>query len=404
MSTTNTPIDKTMKNVSDTQAYTTFDYFFSKAIRSVSRLVSVKKLTQPFWGRWQASNIGDDILFSFLESIESLDEWPVAAEKTLDQAQAALAKKAASLDSDDLVREYRKISYLGNLAQWGILPINDEKKATYKICKDYYLKAEKLAFGPNFERRDLMWENQTYPVNLHLPEENSDDAKDGSVPLIIIVHGLDDCKEEHLMTELALSEAGFAVAGFDGPGQGEAFLLDGRTWTPDFADIVPALIDDLAQHPRIDIDGIGTVGFSIGSTWSLLAASKDPRIKAVYDLGAPIDTAAFKRVPFIIKSKMCQITGAQTQSEIRDVLSQNYINTDEILDRINAAVRIVHGLKDRVVSMDDKLWLEEALKKPGRARDVSLRTFEDGDHCCTNHIPEIRKDMSTFFSKFLING
>ncbi|MFZ2099456.1 MAG: alpha/beta hydrolase [Oricola sp.] len=385
-----------MKNVSDTEAYTPFDHFFLKALRSISHVVSVRKLTQPFWGRWRASGVGDDVLFGFLGSIRNLDDWPKAARAMLESESTAFERRRSSLGRDQTVRELRRLSYMCNLGQWGILPINNHKTSIYRASRDYCIEAETLAFGDRFRRILVEWNNYAFPANLHLPRKARAPA-----PLIVVVHGLDDCKEEHLATELALLDAGFAVIGFDGPGQGEAFLLDGVLWTPEFPGIVSAMIDAVADDPAIDTERVGTVGFSIGSMWSMLAAPRDRRIKAVYDLGAPINTRAFARVPFLIKSKMCQITGAKTQDEITAVLAQNYIDTPDVLDGIRVPVRIAHGLRDRVVATTDKTWLKEQLELPGRSPDVTMLTFEDGDHCCTNHVPEIRADMCRHFREHL---
>ena len=36
------------------------------------------------------------------------------------------------------------------------------------------------------------------------------------------------------------------------------------------------------------------------------------------------------------------------------------------------------------------------------AAEVSLITFDDGDHCCTNHVPAIRRDMAEHFRRHLL--
>ena len=385
-----------MKNVSNTEAYSTFDHIFLKALRSVSKVVSVGKLTQPFWGRWRASNIGDDVLFDFLNSIRNLDDWPDAALRMMEREEENYAKIEMDLSNSEKVKYLRRLSYVGNLGQWGILPLNDIKRSVYTKCRDYCIQSEQLAYGDRFKRFHINWNGKNYPANLHLPLQ-----ADKKIPLIIVIHGLDDCKEEHLATELALLDAGFAVVGFDGPGQGEAFLLEGKLWTPEFHGIVSAIADQLENTSSINTNILGIVGFSIGSMWSLIAASQDKRIKAAYDLGAPINTDAFTRVPFLIKSKMCQITGAKTSKEISQVLSENYIDRPEILQNIHAAVRIAHGLKDRVVATKDKEWLKHELEKIGNCSEITMVTFEDGDHCCTNHVPAIRDDMAKFFKSNL---
>jgi pimeloyl-ACP methyl ester carboxylesterase len=380
-----------MKNVSDTEAYTAFDYIFLKAMRSISHIVSVRKLTQPFWGRWLASKIDEQTLFDFLSSIRSIDDWPEAALRTMAREADAFEQKRNAMTAAGEISALRRLSYLCNLGQWGIIPVNEAKKLSYQGARDYYLRAETLCHGERFARLQLIWQGATWHGALHRPDMEK------PAPLVIVVHGLDDCKEEHLATELALLEAGFTVLGFDGPGQGEAFLLDGRLWQADFSSIISAWIDRLADDPLINIGQVGVIGLSIGSTWALLAAAHDVRIKAVYDLGAPINTKKFARVPFLIKSRMCQITGAKTQDQISTALAPNDMDTPGILGSLNASVRIIHGLRDRVVATEDKIWLKDELLRIDPARDVSMRTFADGDHCCTNHIPEIWRDMADFF-------
>jgi hypothetical protein len=58
-----------LKNVSDTEAYTVYDFIFSQTVRSLSNLVGVKKITRPFWDRWRASCIDDATIFRFLDGI-----------------------------------------------------------------------------------------------------------------------------------------------------------------------------------------------------------------------------------------------------------------------------------------------------------------------------------------------
>ena len=52
----------------------------------------------------------------------------------------------------------------------------------------------------------------------------------------------------------------------------------------------------------MDTGRVGLVGISIGGMWALRAAAGDPRVKALYDLGGPINTKAFPRLPFLIKT------------------------------------------------------------------------------------------------------
>ncbi|NJM84436.1 MAG: hypothetical protein HC844_20100 [Tabrizicola sp.] len=274
------------------------------------------------------------------------------------------------------------------------MPLTDIKRTAYLKARDYYLEAERLAFGPRFQRLFLAWGGQKFPANLHLPEAPG-------APLAILVHGIDGCKEEHLATELHLLANGLAVLSFDGPGQAESFLVNGIMWSERFPELISAAIDAVAALTGQPDRPVGVMGMSIGATWAYVAAARDARIGALYDLGAAINSSAFQRVPFIIKSKVCQITGAKTDGEIREVLAQIKIDEPELLYRIGAAIRIVHGSRDRVVALSDKLWLAEELRRLQAAAEITTLVFEGADHCCTGEIPELRRDMAAFFSRIL---
>jgi dienelactone hydrolase len=257
------------------------------------------------------------------------------------------------------------------------------------------VEAETLAFGDRYQRLKVPFQGRTLFANLH-------SQSTPSAPLVVIVHGIDGCKEEHLATELALLDAGLAVLCLDGPGQAEALLLDGIVWNADFHRSISAALDQVAESRRADVSNAGVLGISIGGMWSLRAAADDDRIKAVFDLGGPINTRAFPKLPFLIKTRMCQVTGARDASSIAAVLSRNSIESEDVLSRIKASVRMLHGARDRVVSVPDKQWLLQRLRSHDGDRRASLRIIEDGDHCCTGHAATVRADAAAFFKDELL--
>jgi pimeloyl-ACP methyl ester carboxylesterase len=388
-----------LKNVSDTEAYTFYDFFFSKAVRSLSNVVGVKRITRPFWDRWRASSIGDETIFRFLDGVATIDNWATVATKIVDEEIAAFEAKRASLTHDETVAALRRLSYLCHMAQWGSLPVTEQKLRLYRLCRDIYIEAETLANGDRYRRIDVPWKGRMLHGNLHLPHNVA-----GPAPLVLIIHGIDGCKEEHLATELCVLDAGLAVLGIDGPGQGEALLLDGIMWTDDFHLMIGAALDALAAEPAVDTTRVGLFGVSIGGMWALRAAAEDSRIRALYDLGGPINTRAFPRLPFLIKTKMCQVTGARDAETIAEVLGKNTTESDDVLSRVACAVRIMHGGRDRVVSTADKEWLRDRLLHFGRAPHVSLEVIPGGDHCCTGHAESIRADLAAFVVRHLIKS
>lgn len=383
-----------MKNISDTEAYTLFDHVFSKTVRSLSHVVGLKKITQPFWNRWLASGVDEAIIFRFLDSVGTIDGWADTAKSVVRDEIAAFEARRATLTTDQEIRQLRDLSYICNMAQWGCLPLTDERRVLYAKCRDYYMEAETLAFAQDYQRIEIPFQGRMLYGNLHI--------KSGSAPLTVIIHGIDGCKEEHLATELALHEAGFSTLCFDGPGQAESLLLNGMLWTGDFYKSISAAIDRVGELHGADVSRTGVLGISIGGMWALRAAADDARIKAVFDLGGPIHTRAFPKLPFLIKTRMCQVTGAREGTAISAILGQNNIEDAATLSRITASVRMLHGSRDRVVAVADKEWLLKSLQEFPHDRHLSLRVIEGGDHCCTGHFDAVREDLVQFFKQELL--
>lgn len=378
-----------MRNLSDTQAYSFADHVLSRAVYAMSRVVGVRNITRPFWNRWRAALIDQDTLARMLAAIGDLENWPDAGSRFLEQEVRAFESRRESLPAAQQISEYRRLSFLGHLVQWGCLPLCDTKRAAYRLARDYYLEAEQMAFGDRFARIGVPWAGATLWGNLHLPESGEADAR---VPLVLLVHGMDDVKEEHLATELALVAAGFAVFCIDGPGQGEAFLLDGLVWPPGFEDAMIAAVDRLGTtHPNVDTSRYAMVGVSWGGMWIYKVAAKDPRALSLLDLGGPVDARDFDRLPFFLKSKFCQILGAASPAEVPEAAMTFSIRDVRILRNVRAHVHIVHGKRDPLVRTADKQWLEQQLARLGGTRSLALTVYPDGDHCCTQHAVEIRK-------------
>jgi pimeloyl-ACP methyl ester carboxylesterase len=388
-----------MKNIDETATYTFFDHAFSNTVRSLSHVVGLRKITQPFWARWLASGVSREVIFRFLDQLGSIDGWARIATRVVDEEISQFEAIRDGLTASQRIAALRVLSYLANMAQWGSLPITDERRALYRKCRDYYIAAETAAYPSTFRRVDAHFEGMVLHANLHVPEFTG--SRSGA-PLVVIVHGVDGCKEEFLSTELALLEAGFAVVGFDGPGQGETLLLDGQHWRPTFSKSVSALLNTIGTELGVDTSRTGILGISVGGLWALQTAADDDRVLAVYDLGGLINTMnRFAALPFLIKTRICQVTGRHDTLSVKQALSQINIEDNELLKRIRADVRSMHGTRDRVVSIADKEWLLAKLTSLRPGRSASLRLLEGGDHCCTGHATEVRSDMIAFLTATL---
>ncbi len=379
-----------MKNLSDTGSYTFLDHVISRSVYSLSRLIGVKTVLKPFWNRWRAMGVPEETLQQFLESIDGLANWPDAATPIV----AQLVDEPIPADRQAQIDHHRRICAVASLAQWGCLALDERKAALYRTSRDSYAAAETLAFGDRYRRLPIPWGEATLWGNLHLPAG-------GIGPAIILVHGMDDTKEEHLATELFLVDRGFAVLSVDGPGQGEALILDRLFWTADFHHWIGAAIDALGEVLGEHASAVGVVGVSWGGFWIHRAAAAEPRIAALYDLGGPIDTSDFSRLPFHLKSKFCQVFGVSNPDEV--VAHDRLFSLREGFDwkATDAPIRIMHGARDPIVSVRDKEWLRDQMLAGIPDRDVTLIVEPTGDHCCTGHADAVRADAAAFFTRTL---
>jgi uncharacterized protein len=96
---------------------------------------------------------------------------------------------------------------------------------------------------------------------------------------IVLTHGYGGTQDEMLPVADALHRKGYTVFTYDtrGCGRSSGEITFGAREQDDLISV----IDYLASRPDVDTERIGALGFSMGGATTLLAAARDPRIKAV---------------------------------------------------------------------------------------------------------------------------
>jgi len=222
-------------------------------------------------------------------------------------------------------------------------------------------------------------------------------AKQIDSPLIILINGMDNLKEveNHCWSKL-LSENGFNVYTFDGPGQGE--MWKNMKYTPDYHKAVSAIIDwFLENNINIDCSRIAALGFSLGGYLAPLAAAYDNRISCAVGDGGPAYSSCFlnqKKVNPIFIKGFPYITGVDNYKESIAKLGLD-IKTAPPMDR---PLLIIHSGDDKLIP-NGKEHAEYFMN--WAAGEKELKFYPDGDHVCANYLDEIFPYILDWFKKHL---
>ena len=161
-------------------------------------------------------------------------------------------------------------------AEWPYDDSGEKHLALHRKKRDCYANYARLA-DHKIEAVSIPFNGKTIPGWFHLPPGH----KDGKLPVIISIPGMDSFKE----TSVALANdrwmaRGVAVLAIDGPGQYESPLLGVYVSMQNWIDAGPVVVDWLLQRPEIDPERIGVTGTSFGSFFGTIVAANEPRIAA----------------------------------------------------------------------------------------------------------------------------
>lgn len=278
----------------------------------------------------------------------------------------------------------------------------------------YYRKAVELFYSyyenyftdKTVERFSVPYEDVVLPVMYSK-------AKTEKKGTILFHGGNDSYFEELFFPMLYLSQHGYDVYLFEGPGQGGVLREQGKRFTYEWEKPVKAVLD------YFKLNGVIIIGVSLGGMLAPRAAAFEKRISHVvawslfpnflevslYDLPKPV-RSVFK---MLMKTKQKRLINSMMYGEMKkDPFMQwvfehgmyaygaetpydylNKLNDFQMLnvaDKITQDVLIMHGKKDHFI--DWRMYKEE-LDSLINAKSVTLRLFTDkesaSNHCqCGN--------------------
>jgi len=205
----------------------------------------------------------------------------------------------------------------------------------------------------------------------------------------------------------ALTELGYTVLTFDGPGQGEA-LRRGLTARPDFGTVVTAIIDHIAARPDIDESRIGLVGHSLGGLYAARAAASEPRIRSTVISSAPeavdgifagaeLVSENDDPVVHFLQTMFLAVTGSETATEAAENLAP--FRLDDVVRRIETPLLALYGGDDGMVDVSVGARLVEEVP----TSDKKLVVFPSGTpgsyHCQQDSVAAAEPELTAWISR-----
>lgn len=298
------------------------------------------------------------------------------------------------------------------------LPAGDVRNSLYDdFARNYALGMKGVA---GYERHEIPYPGGHLP-GFRLP------AKGKELATIVFHGGYDSFVEEFYPFLKPLTEIGFTVIGFDGPGQGGA-LRQGIFFEYAWEKPAKAVLD------YFKLDEVDWLGASCGGYLSLRAAAFEHRIKHVISLPATywgLDMILKQMTPgqdkYLVslfkagdrkgvetlvddqrKLSTCfnwcimqgmHITGTKTPFDCLNSLSTH--NLEGVLHNVKQDVLVTEGEDDHLFNVD---WLYRIMRELVCARSVTARIFTAREgaeqHCQVGNSAQAREEIVRWLSRF----
>jgi dipeptidyl aminopeptidase/acylaminoacyl peptidase len=219
---------------------------------------------------------------------------------------------------------------------------------------------------------------------------------------IVLVHGYGGNQDEMLPVADELHGAGFSVFTYDQRGCGKSsgeVTFGGRE-----QDDLLSVVDYLASRPDVDRERIGAFGFSMGGSTTLLAAARDPRIKAVAADSAWSDVRRWLRpsVRAVFTRPRDRFNALSLKlAEMRTGIDLDDLRPVDVVGRLSPRpLLLIHGTADDVVVPSESERNYDAANDP-----KELHLVPDAAHGDTIAPGEASMDAKVreFFQRALVS-
>jgi alpha-beta hydrolase superfamily lysophospholipase len=233
-------------------------------------------------------------------------------------------------------------------------------------------------------------------------------ATTGPRPGIVVVHGWESNRGRTFAHVRYLHAAGFHCLVFDVRGHGDSPSETLPINVPEFADDTIAAVRWLAARP--EVSAVGVLGHSMGAAGAIVAASREPAIKAVVSMSAPADLVRITRrtfemaemhIPEPIATPLAWFTAAillvPRHHSVEDA------SATAAAGRYHGPLLLVHGAQDHGVPVEhlELIGRAAAAKRTDDDPPVETLVLPDFGHRWLYEDAGCRRKIAAFFAKWL---
>ncbi|QJU56309.1 prolyl oligopeptidase family serine peptidase (plasmid) [Herbiconiux sp. KACC 21604] len=342
-----------------------------KARSALRRAMPVTRMLDYGMDHWDATH---------LTAAPDHEPWDQVA-SALGEAQVARAEHAARRgDTETAVAGYRRATAAFYFAQLAFNSDTERKRLLYDRLSETYQAAARFDRRLRIDRLSIPWGGGSCAAWLVRPPGVE------SAPTVVIVGGQSGWGAAFHQQAAAFAERGLSTLLLEAPGQGETRMRGGLHLGSDVDGAFSAALDAIEAFGGAS-GRFGIWGNSFGGLLAARAAVHDRRFAACC-----INGAAATPVPLPYRAAREQthaLLGVQSDDAAERILRALWLSPP--VDRTDAAVLIVHGDADPLVSREQQ---EVFLGLSDRAE---LRVWDDGEHTIYNHSAERTEVICDWF-------
>ncbi|WP_431793395.1 alpha/beta hydrolase [Bacillus altitudinis] len=347
-------------------------------LKTIHRTLKTARLFDVFWERWLVHGLDENDLQKARSHIHSLEGWYM----TWADLAEIKEQKGRELEALNNMREaektYRQTALYYNLNYWIDPSYSKAKKEWYQKSVHFMKKADSLSDSKTIYKKLSLNDQSLCSGRIRVPKNPQG--------VIIIVNPIDSTKEELYLYEMDFLQKGFITMSFDGPGQGETFVVNGVTGTRvRWESFIHQVIEYANKsYPDLPIHLFGT---SLAASWVLYGSSHKYVEKAVA-VSPAVELDRMNMPGYFMKRMECSCIVDDKDEEETE---RSIPKFTEI--KYRAPVLVFYGSQDMMITKNEFGRLYKNISS-----EKSLVEYEEEGHVCNRKLKEIRDTACSWFT------